>query len=688
MNSNTKPLVSVIIVSRNRKKACELCLSYLYAQDYPNLEIILVDNGSMENTVNFLKAQGEKIRLYSNDTNKGACVGRNHGFKYSKGDYILFLDSDVCLIDKSTISRAIEEFARYQNLGELGGIGYFDKNLARVQHGLLIRNKYFELDPMYLKKIPYDLDFATDYVQSDFAMIKRDVFEKIGGFDSFYFYYFEDLDLSWRVKESGFLVGISPKIKFWHQYIPRRSPFDHSELVKNLYFIVKNLPLVFYFSYLFYLIRNSLLACYYSKSKLKNLFLLGWYIVGLPYFGYYLLFLTIIKVRKKINFIYINGKNGFTRISEKILRFPIEVECLIISWLGRALFWMKRKYGNRGIYLFVTNRCNLACEHCFYKSNVNKKVCELTVAEIEKIHLSLRNKIKGVTITGGEPFLRDDIVEICRIFQKNGSVSNINIITNGYMPEMIRSKFKHILENRPEGQQLMITVSLDGFERTHDQIRGVQGAYKMVIATIDLLKGLLKENNGFTIRVALTLMNLNYNEFIDFYNFVTKELGVQFTFNWFREDFVGGLSPELINYSDSRGAQCKLPSLDVCEDIHQFIQEEKWENLVLNLINQYTLETLRNKKMLFPCVAPDLNLVIYPDGGVSFCEMLKPFFNIRDFDYDLKKMLRSPRWRKAIHQINKCFCIHPCILGINMQRRNFIDLKFEQLRNFRLKEDR
>src|SRR3989338_6023996 len=111
-------------------------------------------------------------------------------------------------------------------------------------------------------------------------MVRRQGFEKIGGFDPFYFYYIEDCDLSWRIKKSGLLIGISPKIKFWHQYIPRRRSLNHSDLAREIYFILKNYSLSRYLAYLFYFSRENLTAFLVSRKSSKAILLFFWYLLA------------------------------------------------------------------------------------------------------------------------------------------------------------------------------------------------------------------------------------------------------------------------------------------------------------------------------------------------------------------------------------------------------------------------
>ncbi|MBZ9572243.1 glycosyltransferase [Patescibacteria group bacterium] len=684
-----KPLVSIIILTHNRKKACKMCLDSVYSQDYHHKEIIVADNGSFDSTVNFLKFQAKKrkIKLILNRKNKGACIGRNQGFLESKGEYILFLDSDVVLVDKSIISNAVGEISQHEKLGELGGIGFLDEKLSRTQHGLLKFDKGLEINLTYLNQIPRKINFDVDYIQSDFALLRREVFEKVGGFDPFYFYYPEDVDLSFRIKKIGFQVAITPKVKFWHQYFPRRTEINHSRFHKKVYLFFKNFSIFKGLDFYLNFLRNGVKRIKNTSNKIKFCFLILQYFTSFFFWIWLFLFLPVIKMRNRINFLSEN-QSLFSQFSEKILRLPILLENKIIAFMGSVLFWIKRKRGKRGLYLFITNQCNYSCVHCFLGDSPKIKKKELTIPEIEKTYHSLRKNIGGVSITGGEPFLRRDIVEICKIFQEPPFVSSIGMNTNGFAPELIKNKVNKILTNKPKGQKLVITVSLDGLEETHDKIRRQKGAFKNAVKTILLLKELKQDSPNFRVRAQITLMEMNYKDFYDLFNFVSIDLGVDFSFNWFRDGRVYGVDQHLIfePMSIENDRLVKLPSMEKCEEICEFLLENQWQNLNMNLLNKYTLEILRDKKFLFPCVAPELNLVIYANGDISFCELVKPIHNIREFNYDVKKILKSEKWEKISAAVKKCFCIHPCILSVNLKRKHLIDIKLENIREFKKNE--
>ena len=126
------------------------------------------------------------------------------------------------------------------------------------------------------------------------------------------------------------------------------------------------------------------------------------------------------------------------------------------------------------IILFVSDRCNLKCRHCFWwkgKDEFN----EISLVQFEKIATSLKHPLKTLHITGGEPFLRDDIVDIIKIFVDKNHTKDVTISTNGILVDKIVKECKIINKIVPE---LSVSVSLDGLEKFHDKMRCKKGAFK------------------------------------------------------------------------------------------------------------------------------------------------------------------------------------------------------------------
>ena len=116
--------------------------------------------------------------------------------------------------------------------------------------------------------------------------------------------------------------------------------------------------------------------------------------------------------------------------------------------------------------LFVTSKCNLRCLHCFNWKSLNKKD-DLALEEIKKLSLQLED-LDSLLISGGEPFLRDDLPKIVEFFYKNNKLNTLTIPTNGFLTEKIHSQIQKILKIA-EGKTVWLNFSLDGTEKMHDQ---------------------------------------------------------------------------------------------------------------------------------------------------------------------------------------------------------------------------
>src|SRR5919206_4578181 len=100
------------------------------------------------------------------------------------------------------------------------------------------------------------------------------------------------------------------------------------------------------------------------------------------------------------------------------------------------------------LFLFVTSRCNSLCRTCFYFDKLNSKD-DLTVAEIRRIS-ETAGPFRKLWLSGGEPFLRDELAEIVGMFARRNGVRNVNLPTNGLLPEKIFPAMDRMLELCPE----------------------------------------------------------------------------------------------------------------------------------------------------------------------------------------------------------------------------------------------
>ena len=140
------------------------------------------------------------------------------------------------------------------------------------------------------------------------------------------------------------------------------------------------------------------------------------------------------------------------------------------------------------LIFFITAKCNSRCRMCFYWKNIEKfkKQKELTLEEIKKISKSF-NHLQYLTISGGEPFLRDDLSQIVQTFVKQNNAQFISIPTNGILSEKIARLSEDMFKKCPNSF-CRVALSIDGIGRDHDKIRGVLGNFKKLKKNIPLIR--------------------------------------------------------------------------------------------------------------------------------------------------------------------------------------------------------
>jgi MoaA/NifB/PqqE/SkfB family radical SAM enzyme len=207
---------------------------------------------------------------------------------------------------------------------------------------------------------------------------------------------------------------------------------------------------------------------------------------------------------------------------EKVIFNVISIFQFFKYWLGYNLFirfgWPKILPSF--LTFSVNNYCNQLCKTCnIWKSNpIEEKKKELKLEEIEKI-FSQFPKIFWLTITGGEPFLREDLVEIIKIAYEKSKVNVLTLTTNGSLPNIIERKIKEII-SRCKNLTIIVNVSIDGDKELHDRIRGVKGSFDKAVETIEKLKKI--KNRRLIVGVNSVISIFNVNKLYKLLNVVRK----------------------------------------------------------------------------------------------------------------------------------------------------------------------
>lgn len=157
----------------------------------------------------------------------------------------------------------------------------------------------------------------------------------------------------------------------------------------------------------------------------------------------------------------------------------------------------------------ITLNCNSHCLMCdIWKNNIKN---ELNPQD----YLKLPSSLTDINITGGEPFLRTDIIDILKNIKTACPKARLIINTNGFLTKTIQNKISKIIQIDPH---IAIRVSLDGLEKTHNHIRGQKNGFNQLLSTIHLLQQYKVKDLG----ISFTIMEQNYTELPQIYDFCQK----------------------------------------------------------------------------------------------------------------------------------------------------------------------
>jgi len=212
-------MVSIIIVNLNGCEYLKVCFQSLSSLTFNNHEIILVDNASSDDSVEFVKKDYPEIKIIENKENLGFAEANNIGAKETKGEYLLFLNNDTKVKPdflNKLVSRMEEDFT-----------------IGVCQGKLLIMDnpKKFEAIGAYLTFTGFLKHIGLNEIDRDqynqereifssrgaCMLIRRNIFERIGGFDKDFFAYFEESDVAWRVWLAGYRIIYIPQSVIYHK---------------------------------------------------------------------------------------------------------------------------------------------------------------------------------------------------------------------------------------------------------------------------------------------------------------------------------------------------------------------------------------------------------------------------------------------------------------------------------------
>ncbi len=319
------------------------------------------------------------------------------------------------------------------------------------------------------------------------------------------------------------------------------------------------------------------------------------------------------------------------------------------------------------LIFFVTKRCNLACEMCFNWEDMRRKSQELSLDEVRTIARSFRRLLQ-LSLSGGEPILRPDLPKVVEAFYRSSRLSLCTLTTNGFFVDRTSDMAEEILRRCPL-LQLRVSVSIDGLEEEHNRIRRHPQSFQRAVQTLHKLADLSKRRKNLALHVTTVVGRSNYDKTHEIYDFVRKEFQTP-EHTWL---FTRGNPPD---------ATTKDFPLEAYAEIIRRVETEEPRGTffaagpiraLMASVRETVVNTAATDEMQLPCVAGRKVIVLTAEGDVKICELLEEkgldpvIANLRDHDYDIGKVLRTPRAREMIDSIakTKCHCTWECATVAN-----------------------
>jgi len=304
----------------------------------------------------------------------------------------------------------------------------------------------------------------------------------------------------------------------------------------------------------------------------------------------------------------------------------------------------------------VTFRCNLDCKYCGVsrlKNNYSQE--ELSRREIS---IFLDDKklryLDVVVVTGGEPFLKDDLAEIILEFKKKSPVKIFHITTNGFLTERIVDSMRFF---RSKGLKIDLKISIDDIGDRHDALRGKAGSFQKAVLTLSSLRKIMKKNDIF-IGINQTIYEENSKSIPE-----VKKLAHEFDVSYL--GFIGLKMRPL--YSSS--GECDYALTDLSEESRDIARDELSNNypgkIKLNnfsdclekiIIQHYTkgqLDLLYNKHKRHRCMNLFSHFRLNPNGDILTCSYdTEVLGNIKKESYS--RILKKEFTKEKLNKVKGC----------------------------------
>lgn len=231
------PLVSVVVVYYRRRDSIEESIKSVLSQDYPNLELIVVDNHSEDGLRELVKNRKYKAQVIELAENRGACGGRNAGFAAARGEIIVALEDDVSFRSPKEVSQMVAVFRNHPQYHVLAF------QICDPETGELRTREWCH--PRYWKEYGYR-EFETHWFGEGASAFRREVLQACGGYYEPFFYGAEGDDFVIRILNHGYRILYTPQVRVGH-----RASQNGRSSERQYYYFTRNYIWTTYKSYYF-----------------------------------------------------------------------------------------------------------------------------------------------------------------------------------------------------------------------------------------------------------------------------------------------------------------------------------------------------------------------------------------------------------------------------------------------------
>lgn len=212
--------VTVIIPNWNGKELLKDCLDSLSKQSYENFIILVVDNGSTDGSVEYIKSLYKKVEVLELDKNYGFTGAINRGVKYAKTEFVALLNNDT-EVDSHWLQELVKTINQHLEVASVGSklLNYFQRDIIDGV-GIELNEVGQARSIGYQQKDhgQFDIESYVFGATAGAALFRREVFLELGGFDDNYFMYSEEVDWAFKAQFLGYKSIFAPKALVYHKH--------------------------------------------------------------------------------------------------------------------------------------------------------------------------------------------------------------------------------------------------------------------------------------------------------------------------------------------------------------------------------------------------------------------------------------------------------------------------------------